>query len=299
MIVLYTKLHNMFNQSNHTYPKCGIMQSIFNFLFGTSSSIEDIKAIQNNMEILKSNQDTVSTQIKQTNAERNTNRLLLTSLHMHIILMNSTVHCLSKELKALILDRNFFLILFQFRSQLASLHNGLNSLRINILSIIHQVSVISSQKLTPALLSPHDLTSLLTKLETKLISYPQLALTAWHGENIWCMYKFMKLQSFIISNTLYTVLHTPLVDKSLQFHIFRIHNIPLVHPTLKKSFQYNIQEEYLTIRSDKQYISFPPSADIMACQVSNGQYYHINTLLYTADTYKFCSYALFLQIVRK
>ena len=109
----------------------------------------------------------------------------------------------------------------------------------------------------------------------------------------------MKLQSFIISNTLYTVLHVHLVNKSLQFHLFRIHNIPLVHPTLKKSFQYNIQEEYLAIRLDKQYISFPLSADIMVCQVSNGQFCHINTPLYTADTSKSCSYALFWQSTKR
>ena len=61
----------------------------------------------------------------------------------------------------------------------------------------------------------------------------------------------MKLQSFIISDTLYVVLHIPVVDKWLQFYLFKIHYIPLVHPTLKKSFQYNIQEEYLAIRLDK------------------------------------------------
>ena len=61
------------------------------------------------------------------------------------------------------------------------------------------------------------------------------------------------------------------------------------------SFRYSIQEEYLTIRSDAQYISFPLSTDILACQVSNGQFCHINSPLYTADTSSSCSYALFLQ----
>ena len=104
----------------------------------------------------------------------------------------------------------------------------------------------------------------------------------------------MKLQSFMMSNTL-----IPLVDKSLQFHLFRIHNILLVHPILKESFRYSIQEEYLTIRSDEQYILFPLSTDIMACQVSNGQFCHINSSLYAADTSNSCSYAPFLQSKEK
>ena len=98
----------------------------------------------------------------------------------------------------------------------------------------------------------------------------------------------------MMSNTLYVVLHIPLVDKSLQFQ-FRICNIPSVHPILKQSFKYLIQEEYLAIRFDEQYISFLLSSDNMACQVSNGQFCFINSPLYTADTSNSCNYALFLQ----
>ena len=99
----------------------------------------------------------------------------------------------------------------------------------------------------------------------------------------------------MMSGTLYVILHITLVDKSLQFNLYRIHNIPLVNLIFKKSFKYSIQEEYLAVRSDSQYISFPLSTDIMACQVSNGQFCHINSPLYTTDTLNSCSYALFLH----
>ena len=90
----------------------------------------------------------------------------------------------------------------------------------------------------------------------------------------------------MLSDALYAVLHIPLFNELLQFHLFRIYNIPLVHPTLQKLFQYTIQEEYLTIRLDRQYLSFPLSTDIMVCQVSNGQFCCINTPLYTAETFR-------------
>ena len=86
--------------------------------------------------------------------------------------------------------------------------NGIHSVRIDILSILNQVVVISSQKITPTLLNPLDVISLLIKLETQLVSHPRLALSQWNGENIWYMYQFMKLQSFIMLNILYVVLHT-------------------------------------------------------------------------------------------
>ena len=100
----------------------------------------------------------------------------------------------------------------------------------------------------------------------------------------------------VVRHTLYVVLHIPLVNRSLQFNLYRIHNIPLVHLVLKKSFNKNsIQEEYLAVGSDLQYISFSLSADIMACQVSNEQLCWINYPLYAADTSKSCSYTLFLN----
>ena len=259
------------------------------------------------MEFLKAIQDTLSSQIEDTfnfvnltYVETNTDRLFFSSLQQDIVQINSTVHHLWKEVKVPILDRNFFIILFQLRSHLVTLHNGLNPLRINVSFFNNKSSLRDQFTGTNHIpIKPHDLTSLPTKLEVKLISYPQLPLPVWYSENIWYMYKFMKLQLFIVSNTLYTVLHMPLVHKSLQFHLFRIHNIPIVHVMLKKSFQFNIQEEYLAIRLDKQYISFPLSVDIMVCWVSNGQFCCINTLLYTADTPKACSYALFLQNTKK
>ena len=62
------------------------------------------------------------------------------------------------------------------------LHNGIHSVKIDILSILNQVSVISSQKLTSALLNPLDLISLMIKLETQLVSYTRLALPQWNGK---------------------------------------------------------------------------------------------------------------------
>ena len=174
--------------------------------------------------------------------------------------------------------------MFQLKSCLATLHTWIHSVDIDILSILNQVSVISSQKLSPALLSPLDLISLLIKLKTQMVSHPRLPLPQWNGENIWYKYRFMKLQSFMISNILYVIPHIPWVDKSLQFHPCKTHNKPLVHLVLKESLRNSIQEEYLTIRSDAQYISLPLSMDIMACQVSNGQFCHTNSPLYAADT---------------
>ena len=173
------------------------------------------------------------------------NRLLLRLLQKDILQVKNTVHCLSNELKVHFHDRNFFILMFQLRSQLTTLQTRIYSFRVDILSILDQVSEISSQKLKPTLLSPSDLKLLLAKLEDQLLLHPHLTLPLWKRENVWYMYKFMKLQTFMFLDTLYVVLHIPLVNILLQFTLHRIHNIPLVYPVIKKSFRYPIQKSTL------------------------------------------------------
>ena len=85
------------------------------------------------MAILEENQDVRSIQIQKTfyfvnltYTETDTNWLLLKSLRKDIIQRNSTVHYLPQELKALFHDKNIFVIMFQLRSHLATLQNGIN-----------------------------------------------------------------------------------------------------------------------------------------------------------------------------
>ena len=112
------------------------------------------------MAILGDNQDILRSQIQRTfnsvnltYTETDTNRCLLKSLQKDILQINNTVHCLSKELKALFHSRNFFIIMFQLRSHLATLRSAINLVRTEILSILNQVLAISFQKLKLALVN--------------------------------------------------------------------------------------------------------------------------------------------------
>ena len=58
------------------------------------------------------------------------------------------------------------------------------SVRIDILSILDQVSVISSQKLKLTLLNDSDLKLLLANPEDQLVSHPHLTLPQWEGNNL-------------------------------------------------------------------------------------------------------------------
>ena len=53
------------------------------------------------------------------------------------------------------------------------------------------------------------------------------------------------------------VLQIPLVEKSKQFRLFKIYNLPLPLPEAKLQVQYDLTHEYLAITSGDQYVTFP------------------------------------------
>ena len=110
--IQWNNIFSALYQLTHNCTERVIIHSLFNFLFGTSSSAKEIAAITNNMEILKGNQNIlkVFNFVNLTYAKTDTNRMLLKSLQKDIVQIKSTVHHLSKELKALIHNRNFFII---------------------------------------------------------------------------------------------------------------------------------------------------------------------------------------------
>ena len=47
--------------------------------------------------------------------------------------------------------------------------------------------------------------------------------------NIWSCYEVLKIQAFVLTDTLYDILTIPLADNNLMFHVYKIHNLPLLH----------------------------------------------------------------------
>ena len=75
--------------------------------------------------------------------------------------------------------------------------------------------------------------------------------------DIWGYYKFLKIQAFELTDTLFVILTIPFIDQSLTFCLYKIYNLPLLHPILKKSFQYEIFHKYFAIKPDMWYITLP------------------------------------------
>ena len=94
---------------------------------------------------------------------------------------------------------------------------------------------------------------------------------------------------------LIVILTLPLIDKDLQFDLFKAHNLPLIHPKLKKTFLYELKSPYIAMRSDSNYFTIPMHDDILTCTISAGHFCKLNTPLFPVDTTTECIYHLLVN----
>ena len=73
-----------------------------------------------------------------------------------------------------------------------------------------------------------------------------------------------------MDDLLLIILTIPLIDQSLQMDLYKIHNLPALHPDIKIQFTYEIEGEYLTISKGELYAALPTPRDIQICMATEG-----------------------------
>ena len=98
-----------------------------------------------------------------------------------------------------------------------------------------------------------------------------------------------------MENFLLVILAIPLADQSLVMNLYKVHNLPALHPKLHIQFQYQLEGEYLAITKDKQYAALPTARDIRICKTTERYLCPMNQALYPVDKIEWCVYALYKQ----
>ena len=74
---------------------------------------------------------------------------------------------------------------------------------------------------------------------------PRLQLPEDPNINIWNYYSIMKVTPIVMDDFLLIILTIPLTDQSLEMDLYKIYNLPALHPKLKVEFTYQLEGEYL------------------------------------------------------
>ena len=129
---------------------------------------------------------------------------------------------------------------------------------------------LASQELNPMIIPPDNLKNILHKIEKDIKSHARLKLCEDPEINIWSYYRMVKLTPIVLEDYLMLILTVPLVDQSLHMNLYKVHNLPMLHPNLHVHAQYEIEGSYLATVMDGIFIKLPTTLDVRLCLMTNG-----------------------------
>ena len=91
------------------------------------------------------------------------------------------------------------------------------------------------------------------------------------------------------------ILTVPLTDQSLQMNLYKVYNLPMLHPTLNVHAQYEIEGTYLATLMEGMFISLPSTMDTKLCLMTTGHLCMFAQALYPMKKINWCICALFIN----
>ena len=280
-------------------------QDIFTWLLGWGiySNARSISKIKDNIHILQNQNKLQDKQIKQLAKYLN---LTMHQVHRHsemlyemdtrLLILNKTLQCLMWTVDAIRYENS---VLHYFQSRIYRVYTSLYALCGDIDSLFEYMRILASQELNPTII-PHDmLKTVLRRIENDIKSNARLKLCEDPNTNIWSYYGTIKLTPIVLQDYLMLILTVPLVDQSLHMNLYKVHNLPMLHPTLQMHVQYEIEGPYLATLMDSMFITLPTDIDVRLCLVTKGHLCMFNQALYLVDNTNWCIYALFINDINK
>ena len=161
-------------------------------------------------------------------------------------------------------------VIHYFQSRIFRVHTSLYALRGNLDSLYEYMRALASQELNPMIIPPNILKKILHKILEDIKSNARLKLCEDPETNIWSYYGTVKLTPVVLQDYLVLILTVPLVDQSLQMNLYKVHNLPMLHPTLNVHVQYELEGTYFATLMEGMFISLPIALDVKLCLVTNG-----------------------------
>ena len=172
---------------------------------------------------------------------------------------------------------------------------GLIVLRNNVERICRYLNVIASQEVNPVMIPPPPLRELLAEVQKEMKQNPRLELPYDPQTEIYKFYEVMKITPVVVEDVLSMLLTIPLIDKSLQMNVYKVHNLPALQAKLGVAAEYILEGDFLAVDQHGLYVALPDAREMQICLTSQGGLCVMNQALHPVETVEWCVYALFIQ----
>ena len=233
MKALY-KINPSLHKSLTHMKRVGIFTWILGW--GVYSNARSISKIKDNLHTLQEQNQLQDEQIKclakflnLTMHQVSRHSEMLYEMDTKMFIINNTLQHIMWNIDALHYESN---ILHYFQTRIYRVHTSLYALRGDTESLYEYMRALASQELNPMIIPPDILKKILHKIEEDIRSNARLKLCEDPGTNIWSYYGTVKLTPIVLQDYLMLILTIPLVDQSLQMNLYKVHNLPMLHPIL-------------------------------------------------------------------
>ena len=267
--------------------------------WGVYSNDRSVSKIKDNLHTLQKQNQLQDKQIKclakffnLTMHQVSRHSEMVYEMDTKMFIINNTLQHIMWSIDALRYESD---VLHYFQTRICRVHTSLYTLRGDTESLYEYMRALASQELNPMIIPPDILKRILHKIKEDIKSNARLKLCEDPETKIWSYYGTVKLTSIVFQDYLMLILTVPLVDQSLQMNLYKVHNLPMLHPTLNVHAQYELEGTYLATMMEGIFISLPTALDFKLCLITNEHLCMFDQALYPVEHTNWCIYALFIN----
>ncbi|KAK6183155.1 hypothetical protein SNE40_010686 [Patella caerulea] len=313
---LYTELRTKAGEYKliaSTRPRRAILPIVgkaLSYLFGTVSQSE-FNTIKHNVKKLYKNQESIIHVVDQSLSILNVSRIeisknrasinsLILNLKQFELQFQGLVANLTNEVT---LIKNFLSLDYKLKFILDELkHLTLQCLRY-VEYFNDQLNMLSLGHISPSVLKPADLKSLLLEIRSQLPS--TVHLSADPSLKLWHYYKFLTCSTKLDVDKIYVILTIPLLDSTKKLEIFYAHNLPApmqtkyVHAKTPHTSglvaKYQLESQMFAVNSERTQYVLLTESEVEVCTNRLVKTCSIKSPLYPINLSQLCVIALFMQ----
>ena len=210
---------------------------------------------------------------------------------------------LNKTLQSIMVQLSYFHYVSNFIDHMQfcinHIYTAVYVLKEDINALYEYMRVLSTQQLNPLIITPEILHYVLEQVKDGILSNARLMLSEDPTQNIWTYYNIIKVTPIVMDDYLMVILTIPLIDSSLDVNLYKVYNLPMLHPKLQIQVEYQLEGTYFATHMHGMYATIPKESDIKLCMMSQGHLCIFDEPLYLVEKIEWCLYALFMNDLLK
>ena len=200
-----------------------------------------------------------------TMAHVNRHENMLYELDAKLMILNKTLQSVMVQLSYFHYETN---LIDHMQLRINRIYTAVYVLKEDIDVLYEYMRVLSTQQLNPLIIPPDMLCYVLEQVKDGIRSNAQLMLSEDPTQNIWTYYNIIKVTPIVMDDYLMVILTIPLIDSSLDVNLYKVYNLPMLHPKLQIQVEYQLEGAYFATHMHGMYATIPKESDIKLCMMS-------------------------------